>query len=49
MEDALKESLRKYFLQLAKTDQKWGEFLKTVERPLEALKNQSEQFRHVAR
>ncbi|XP_072746794.1 uncharacterized protein [Anoplolepis gracilipes] len=49
MSRELHACLVRYFARLEKLDEKWKELLGTAERPLEALANQAEQFRHVAK
>ncbi|XP_014600253.1 PREDICTED: uncharacterized protein LOC106784831 [Polistes canadensis] len=48
MAKELHKSLINYFLHLKELDEKWLELFKTVERPLQALKNQCEQLRLVS-
>ncbi|GAB1868610.1 hypothetical protein CAJAP_09689 [Camponotus japonicus] len=48
MSRELHACLVRYFARLQKLDEKWKELSAKAERPLEALANQAEQFRHVA-
>ncbi|XP_025262368.1 uncharacterized protein LOC105252825 [Camponotus floridanus] len=48
MSQELHACLVRYFARLQKLDEKWKELSAKAERPLEALANQAEQFRHVA-
>ncbi|KAI4501708.1 hypothetical protein M0802_003043 [Mischocyttarus mexicanus] len=48
MAKELHKSLINYFLRLKELNEKWLELFKTAERPLQALKNQCEQLRHVS-
>ncbi|XP_029663763.1 uncharacterized protein LOC115235852 [Formica exsecta] len=47
MSRQLHACLVRYFARLEKLDDKWKELSERAERPLEALANQAEQFRHV--